>query len=70
MLTAALFTTAKAGRPPERPQTDEQVRRRDEWIKKGEWSVSHAKHEMMPSAATWMDLEIIILSERTKTNVI
>ena len=32
--------------------------------------LSHAKHEMMPSAATWMDLEIIILSELTKTNVI
>ena len=30
------------------------------------------KKEMMPFAATWMDLEIIILSEvsRTKTNTI
>ena len=30
------------------------------------------KNEIMPSGATWMDLEIIILSEvsRTKTNII
>ena len=42
MLTVALITTAKAGRPPERPQTGEQVRRRDEWIEKGEWSVTQS----------------------------
>ena len=30
------------------------------------------KNEIMPSAATWMDLEIIILSEvsQTKTNIV
>ena len=30
------------------------------------------KTEIMPSAATWMDLEIVILSEvsQTKTNII
>ena len=42
MLTAALIATAKEGRPPEHPQTDEQVRRRDEWTKKGEWSVTQS----------------------------
>ena len=33
--------------------------------------LSHKKNEMMPSAATWMDLEIIILGEvsQTKANI-
>ena len=34
--------------------------------------LSHKKNEIMPFAATWMDIEIIILSEasQAKTNII
>ena len=34
--------------------------------------LSHRENEIMPFAATWMDREIIILSEvsQTKTNII
>ena len=28
-----------------------------------QWNISHKKNKIMPFAATWMDLDIIILSE-------
>ena len=70
MFTAALFTIAKTWKQPKCPSTDE-------WIKM--WYISTVeyystikKNEIMPFAATWMDLEIIILSEvnQRKTNII
>ena len=71
MFIAALFTIAKTWKQPKYPLTDE-------WIKKM-WYIytiecysAIKKNEIMPSAATWMDLEIVILSEvsQTKTNFI
>ena len=62
MFTSALFTTAKAWKQPKCSPTDE-------WIKKMwyrytvEYYSAIEKNEIMPFAATWMDLEIIILSE-------
>ena len=62
MLIAALFTIAKTGKQPKCPLTDE-------WIKKMcyiytmEYYSAIKKNEIMPFAATRIDLEIIILSE-------
>ena len=58
----ALFTIAKTWKQPKCPLTDE-------WIKKMwciytmEYYSAIIKNEIMPLAATWMQLEIIILSE-------
>ena len=58
---APLFTIAKTWKQPKCPSTDE-------WIKMWHiYTMEHysaiKKNEIMPFAATWMDLEIIILSE-------
>ena len=62
MFNAALFTIAKTWKQPKCPLTDE-------WIKKMwyihtmEYYSAIKKHEIIAFAATWTDLEIIILSE-------
>ena len=71
MFTAALFTIAKTGKQPKCPSTEE-------WIKKMwyiytvEYYSAAEKNEIMPFAAIWMDLEIIILSKVSpiKTKII
>ena len=62
MFTAALFTIARTWKQPKCPSMEE-------WIKKMwyvytvEYYSAIKKNEIMPSAVTWMDLEIVILSE-------
>ena len=71
MFTAALFTIAKTWKQCKFPSTEE-------WIKKMwymytmEYYSAIKKNETMPFAATWIDLEIVILSEvsQTKTNIV
>ena len=66
MITAALFTTAKTWKQPKCASTDERIKKM--WyIYTMEYYSAIKKNEIMLSAATWMDLEIIILSEVSQT---
>ena len=74
MFTAALFTIAKTWKQPKCPLTDEQIKKMRYIHTLEQWSITQPQenNEIEPLAATWMDLEIIILSEvsQTKTNMI
>ena len=62
MFTAGPFTTAKTWKQPKCPSTDEQTKKM--WyICTMEYYLAIKKNVIMPFAATWMDLEIAILSE-------
>ena len=66
MFIAVLFTIAKTWKQPKCPWTEE-------WIKKiwylytMEYCSAIKKNEILPFAATWMDLESITLSEVSQT---
>ena len=71
MFIAALLTIVKTCKQPKCPLTDE-------WIKKiwyintMEYYSAIKRNEIMTLASTWIDLDIIILSEvsHRKTNII
>ena len=66
MFIAALFTVAKTWKQSKCPSTDEWVK--NMWyIYTVEYSSTIKKKEIMPFAATWLDLEIIILSGVSQT---
>jgi len=66
MCIATLFTIAKTWKQPKCPSTEE-------WIKKMcyiyimEYYSAIKRNEIMAFLATWMDLEIIMLSEVSQT---
>ena len=63
---AAVVTTAKTRKQPKCPSTDERIKKR--WyIDITEYYSAIKKNKMMPFAATWLDLEIILLSEISYT---
>ena len=68
MFIAALFTIAMTWKQPKCPSTDD-------WIKKMwyiytmEYYSAIKNNEIMPFAATWMDLEVIILSEVSQRQI-
>ena len=62
MFIAALFTIARSWKQPKCPSTDERIKKM--WyLYTMEYYSAIKKNDIMPFAATWMDLEIIILSE-------
>ena len=70
MFTAALFTIVRTWKQPKCPSTDEWIQKM--WhIYTMEYYSAIKRNEILPFAATWVDLEMIILSEvsQTKTNI-
>ena len=66
MFTAALFTIAKTWKQPKCPLADERIKKM--WyVHTVEYHSAIKMKEIMPFAATWTDLEIIIPSEVSQT---
>ena len=62
MFITALFTIAKTWKQPKCPSTDECIKKM--WhIYTVEYYSAIKKNKIMPFAATWMELETLILSE-------
>ena len=68
LFIVALFTIAKTWKQPKCPQTDEWDKE-DVYICVMEYYSAIKKNEITPFSATWMDLEIFILSELSRRQI-
>ena len=65
MFIAALFTIAKTWKQPKCPSTDERIRKM--WYMYTlEYYSAIKNNDIVPCAATWMELETLILSEMSE----
>ena len=71
MFIAELFTIAKTWKQPKCPLTDDWIRK-TWYIYTMEHYSAIEKNKIMPFAATWLELESLIISEvrKRKTNTI
>ena len=65
---AKLFTVAKTWEQPTCPSTEESIKKM-RYIHTMEYYSATKKNEMMAFAATWIDLEIVILSEMSEKDM-
>ena len=63
MSLAALFTIAKTWKQLKYPSTEEWIKKCGTYIYTMEYYLVIKKNEIMPFATTWMQIEILILSE-------
>ena len=63
MFIAALFAVVKTRKQPKCPSTDEWIKKSGTYIHTMEYYSAIKKNKIIPFAATWTQLQILILSE-------